>query len=489
MATSLSPAFAADHAPKALRVLAKPTGAICNLDCDYCFYLSKEQLYAGGSFRMSDEVLRAYIQQILAGHEQYDEVVVAFQGGEPTLMGLDFFRRTLDLERTFARPGQRIVNTVQTNATLLNNEWGEFFARHKFLVGVSIDGPRRLHDAYRVDKGGNPTFDRVMRGLRALTRHRVEWNALTTVNAANEDHGREVYEFLRDDCGARHLQFIPVVERTTPESLASLATRHGSRGPARPFYRQEGNQVTSRSTQAARYGRFMMDVFDEWVRRDVGRVYVQAFETALGHWLALEQAGLCVHAKTCGTQMAIEHNGDVYSCDHYVEPQYRLGNISEGHTLGSLARSERQHTFGQNKYDTLPRYCLECEVRFACNGGCPKDRFVVSPDGEPGLNYLCDGYRTFFSHIDRPMQIMAALLRARRTPTEVMSLIGSEVVDRTQGSGTRKGDESRLPEPAPVEERTQGGGSNDSAEPERHRAKGGQEDDTFHPAHITFVWK
>jgi uncharacterized protein len=386
-------------APAALHVMAKPTGAICNLDCEYCFFLSKEQLYPGSDFRMEPEVHEAYVTQLLAAHQEADEVVVAFQGGEPTLMGLDFFRRTLELEEKLRRPGQIILNTIQTNGTLLDDEWGSFLHDHGFLVGLSIDGPRTMHDAYRVDKGGKPTFDRVMRGLDVLRRHGVEWNALTTVNAANGDHGREVYGFLRDDLGAEFIQLIPIVERDTSEL--------------------QGELVTHRTVGAEQYGRFLIEVFEEWVRHDVGDVFVQVFDTALAHWMGMDQAGMCVHARTCGSALALEHNGDLYACDHYVEKDFLLGNIADGRTLLELAMSPQQTAFGQAKVDTLPDYCLTCDVRFACNGGCPKDRFLVTPDGEAGLHYLCAGYQRFFRHIDEPMRVMAGLLRRGEDATRI----------------------------------------------------------------------
>jgi uncharacterized protein len=399
--------------------MAKPTGAICNLDCEYCFFLSKDQLYPGSGFRMEPQVHEAYIDQLLAAHEGADEVVVAFQGGEPTLMGLDFFRRTLELEEELRRPGQRILNTMQTNGTLLDDEWADFLHEHGFLVGVSIDGPREMHDAYRVDKGGKPTFDRVVRGIDVLRRHEVDWNALTTVNAANGAHGREVYRFLRDDLGARFIQLIPIVERVTPELLPLAESGWGRRQGERPLYRQRGDQVTHRTVGAEQYGGFLVEVFEEWARHDVGDVFVQEFDTALAHWLGLDQAGMCVHARTCGSALALEHNGDIYSCDHYVEDDYLLGNIAEGRTLLELARSPQQAAFGNAKLDTLPEYCRSCDVRFACNGGCPKDRFIRTPDGEPGLHYLCAGYRRFFRHIDEPMRVMADLLRRGEDATGV----------------------------------------------------------------------
>jgi uncharacterized protein len=398
--------------------MSKPTGAICNLDCEYCFFLSKEELYPGSEFRMDPAVHEAYISQLLAAQAGLDEIVVAFQGGEPTMMGLDFFRRTLELERHYAPPGQRVLNTVQTNATLVDDEWAAFFAEHDFLVGVSIDGPRQMHDAFRVDTAGKPTFDRVVRGLDALKRHDVDWNALTTVNAANGDHGREVYRFLRDDLGARFVQLIPVVERATPELLPLAEAGWGRRrsGP-RPLYRQEGDLVTHRTVGARQYGQFLIDVFEDWARHDVGDVFVTMFDTALAHWMGMDQVGLCVHARTCGDAVALEHNGDLYSCDHYVEPDYRLGSITEGRTLLQLVDSPEQRAFGQAKLDTLPAYCRSCDVRFACNGGCPKDRFVQTPDGEPGLHYLCEGYQLFFRHVDTPMRVMADLLRRGQDAT------------------------------------------------------------------------
>jgi uncharacterized protein len=400
----------APAAHPAFHVMAKPTGAVCNLDCEYCYFLSKELLYPGSGFRMPPEVHETYVRQLFEGHCA-DEVVVAFQGGEPTLMGLGFFRRTLELEEQYRRPGQTVLNTVQTNGTLLDDEWAVFLRENHFLVGVSIDGPRDMHDAYRVDKGGKPTFDRVVRGIDVLRSHGVDWNALTTVNAANGDHGREVYTFLRDDLGARFIQLIPVVERATPDLLPFAEEGWGRRGGARPLYRQRGDLVTHRTVGAEQYGRFLVDVFEEWARHDVGEVFVQEFDTALAHWLGMDQAGLCVHARTCGSAVALEHNGDVYSCDHYVEDGYLLGNIAEGRPLLDLVTSPQQRSFGQAKLDSLPTYCRRCDVRFACNGGCPKDRFLTTPDGEPGLHYLCAGYQRFFRHVDEPMRLMAGLLR------------------------------------------------------------------------------
>ena len=435
---------------RAFHVMAKPAGAICNLDCEYCFFLSKDQLYPGSTFRMADGVHEAYVRQLIEAHRGAAEVVVAFQGGEPTLMGLDFFRRTVELAHRYAAPGQHVLTTVQTNGTLIDDEWAAFLREHDVLVGLSIDGPREMHDAYRVDKGGKPTYDRVVRGLLALQRHEVAWNALTTVNAANGDHGREVYTFLRDELGATFVQLIPIVERVTGQLLPLAEAGWGPRSGDRPLYRQAGDRVTHRSVGPEQYGRFMVEVFDEWVRHDVGDVFVQAFDTALAHWMGLDQVGLCVHARTCGDAVALEHNGDLYSCDHFVEPEYLLGNITEGRTLLQLVDSPRQRAFGQAKLDSLPPYCRSCDVRFACNGGCPKDRFRTTPDGDPGLHYLCAGYQAFFRHVDRPMRVMADLVRRGQDASGVRAWV-ARADTRVASSAGPAGDELE-PVPSTTEE-------------------------------------
>jgi uncharacterized protein len=408
-------------------LLAKPTGAVCNLDCDYCFFLSKEMLYPGSRFRMSDEVLEAYLRQLSEAHRGLPEVTIAWQGGEPTLMGLDFFRRSLEITTRLLEPGQQALHTIQTNGTLLDAEWASFLAEHSFLVGISIDGPEEIHDTYRVTKGGGGSFAKVMRGLGYLRDAGVDWNALTTIHASNADRGREVYRFLRDDCGARFIQFIPIIER-----VAEVQEDGGvpwSSWRDRPLYVQRGDVVTGRSVTGEQYGRFLIDVFEEWVRRDVGDVFVQMFDVALANW-AGEPPGLCVHSETCGRALALEHTGDLYSCDHFVEPDFLLGNVAE-HTLAEMVDSAEQRRFGDAKRDTLPRYCRECDVRFACHGGCPKDRFIETPDGEPGLNYLCAGYQAFFRHVDAPMREMTRLLRAGRAP--------SEIVERYAAGDRRRG--------------------------------------------------
>ena len=425
--------------PPAFHVMAKPTGAICNLDCSYCFFLSKEILYPGSRFRMAEELLEQYLRQLIEAHARSPVVTVAWQGGEPTLMGVEFFRRSVELAEGLLRPGQQVEYTIQTNATLLDEEWASFFKEHDFLVGVSIDGPRELHDAYRVNKGGKGSFDQVIAGLEQLKRADVQWNALTTIHAANAGHGAEVYRFLRDECGARFVQFIPIIERVAEAD--GEGTVPWSSWRDRPLYVQRGERVTGRSVTAEQYGRFLIDVFEDWVRRDVGKVYVQMFDVALANWVG-EPPSLCIHSETCGLALALEHTGDLYSCDHFVEPAYKLGNIKETPML-ELVASQRQRKFGLDKRDTLPRYCLECDVRFACHGGCPKDRFIRTPDGEPGLNYLCAGYKAFFHHVDPAMRFMAEQLRHGLAPAEIIQRYASADAQRgrnepcTCGSGRK----------------------------------------------------
>jgi uncharacterized protein len=392
-----------------IHVLAKPTGATCNLNCSYCFFLNKELLYPGSNFRMSEAVLENYIRQLIESHRA-DQVTVAWQGGEPTLMGLDFYRRALEFQKQYQRPGMVFENTMQTNGTLLNDDWCEFFREQGFLIGISIDGPGELHDAYRVDKRGRPTFDLVMRGLRLLQKHGVEYNILTTVNRLNADRPLEVYRFLRDEAGAPWMQFIPAIERLNDAGVSLC---------------QEGTAVSDRSVTPAQFGTFLITIFDEWVRHDVGRVFVQTFEAAVRNWLGLPSSGMCVFDATCGQGLALEHNGDLYSCDHFVEPKHLLGNIGRDH-MSDLAGSDQQHAFGRSKLERLPRHCRECEVGFACKGECPKNRFLTAPDGAPGLNYLCAGYRAFFRHIDHPLKIMAGLLRRGYGAAPVMQVLAEE---------------------------------------------------------------
>jgi uncharacterized protein len=394
-------------------IMTKPVGPICNLDCKYCFYLEKENLYPGTRhWAMPADVLERYIEQYIAA-QPGDEVHFAWQGGEPTLLGVDFFRVVVELEEKHAG-GKSIHNALQTNGTLLDDEWGAFLAEHKFLVGVSIDGPRELHDHYRVDKGQAPTFDRVMRGIQKLKDNGVEFNTLTVVNRVNSQFPLEVYRFLRE-IGSGFIQFIPVVERRAAEPdgdglvLIQPSSTHAG-------------EVTEWSVEPLAYGKFLSRVFDEWVKRDVGQCFIQLFDVALESWMGME-ASLCVFRKTCGSALAMEHGGDLYSCDHFVYPANKLGNVMET-TLREMVGSAQQKKFGLDKRDTLPRMCQTCDVRFACNGECPKHRFAMTPDGEPGLNYLCAGYKHFFHHIDPHMQFMAAELRAGRPPANIMRILG-----------------------------------------------------------------
>ncbi|HUN85162.1 MAG TPA: anaerobic sulfatase maturase [Terracidiphilus sp.] len=396
-------------------VLAKPIGPICNLDCRYCFYLEKEAIYPQASkWAMPEEVLDTYIRQYIEAHDT-PVVSFAWQGGEPTLLGVEYFRHLVEIQKKYAN-GKRIQNAFQTNGVLLNDDWAALFRANDFLIGISIDGPRELHDANRVDKGGQPTFDRVMRGIETLRRNDVAFNTLTTVHRDNADFPLEVYRFLKDN-GSGHMQFIPIVER-----IAYQATSDGLHLISPDF---DGSaRVAPWSVEPRQFGRFLCAIFDEWVRKDVGRYFVQLFDLSLEMWTGLESS-LCVFRRQCGSALAIEHCGDLYSCDHFVYPQNRLGNIMES-PLETLVDSPQQHSFGEAKESTLPRYCRECDVRFACNGECPKHRFLVTPDGEPGLNYLCAGYKMFFRHVDPYMRFMASELAMGRAPAGVMSRVAEQ---------------------------------------------------------------
>jgi uncharacterized protein len=389
----------------AFHVMAKPTGSKCNLDCAYCFYLKKEQMYPESDFRMSDAVMEQYIRQTIEGHRT-PEVTIAWQGGEPTLMGVDFFRRAVEVEKQCTRPGMQIENTFQTNGVLLNEEWCKFFHENNFLIGLSIDGPRRLHDAYRRDKGGAATFDKVMRAARLLQEHKVEFNVLCAVNSVNSRHPLEVYRFFRDELGARYLQFIPIVERQND-------TGH-----------QEGPCITDRCVRSEQWGKFLIEIFDEWLHRDVGVMFVPLFDAVLASYVR-GYSTVCVLQPTCGQAVALEHTGDLYSCDHYVEPTHWLGNIQDS-PLENLVSSVKQRAFGDDKSSTLPQYCRNCEFLFTCHGECPKNRVLMTPDGEPGLNWLCAGLKAFYAHSQRPMRMMAELLQRGRYADEIMPILAKE---------------------------------------------------------------
>lgn len=415
------------NAPPRFHLLTKPSGSTCNIDCTYCFFLSKEALYPNEKNRMSDATLETYIRQLLESHRT-PTVTVAWQGGEPTLMKVEFFRRSLELVEKYRRPGQRVEHTFQTNGILLDDEWCAFFKENNFLVGLSVDGPRELHDEYRVDRSKKGTFDKVMNGWKLLHKHGVEFNVICTVNAANEKHGRTVYRFFRDEMDAKWIQFIPIVERASAETI-DIANQGWSEQPNRKrlLYTQDGNLVTKRSVGGEQYGRFLVDVFEEWVRHDVGNVYVQLFDVTLEAYFGRHM--LCIHAPTCGYGPALEYNGDVYSCDHFVEPRYKLGNIHQT-PLVQLVASAEQRKFGDDKRDSLTAQCRACEVKPLCNGGCPKDRFATSRDGEQGQNYLCAGLELFFKHTRPAMQTMAQLLQRGGAPSEIMALTAAEDAKR-----------------------------------------------------------
>jgi len=393
--------------------MAKPAGPLCNLRCAYCFYLEKERLFSKGDFRMSDAVLEAYVRQYIES-QPTPEVHFAWQGGEPTLLGVEFFKKAVALQKQYAG-GKRITNAFQTNGTLLDDAWGAFLAENQFLVGLSIDGPAALHDCWRVDRAGEPSFERVMRGLRVLQKHAVEFNALTVVHRKNSQKPLEVYWFLKE-IGVEFMQFIPLVERLPDAEAKRLGLELATppdRAPTSP-------PVTPWSVQPRALGEFLCAIFDEWVKQDVGQIFVQIFDMALAQW-AGQGATLCVFAPECGSALALEHNGDLYACDHYVYGHYKLGNLLE-HPLSELAALPKQRQFGRDKREKLPSTCLACPVRFVCNGDCPKHRFLRTPQGEPGLSYLCAAYKRFFTHIEPAMRTMCELLHQRRAPAEIMNL-------------------------------------------------------------------
>lgn len=400
--------FVYDKLP-GFHVMAKPTGPICNLDCKYCFYLEKENLYnTVQDFKMPDDVLESFIKQMIEAHDT-PTANFAWQGGEPTLLGVEYFEKVVSLQAKYSN-GKQITNAFQTNGVLLDDRWGELFAANGFLVGLSIDGPRELHDEYRVNKGNKPTFDNVIRGLDFLKKYNVDFNTLTVVHAGNSKYPKQVYNFLKE-IDSKFMQFIPIVERI------SQAPGNNDLKLVSPDY-EESAVVTSWSVQPDGYGKFLIEIFEEWVRNDVGKYFVQIFDVALEAWVG-QNPSLCVFRDECGQAMAIEHNGDLYSCDHYVYPENKLGNIMES-PLVSMLHSKQQVKFGRDKNDTLPKFCLDCDVRFVCNGECPKHRFVKTPDSKEGLNYLCAGYKKFFTHIDPYMRFMAGQLQKQSAPANVM---------------------------------------------------------------------
>lgn len=392
-----------------LYVMTKPVSSMCNLNCKYCYYLEKANLYRdedkAGRFTMSDDLLERFIESYIES-QTTPEVLFCWHGGETLMRPLSFYKRVVELQRRYAR-GRRIDNTIQTNGTLLTDEWCEFFKENGWLVGVSIDGPQEFHDEYRRNKMGQPSFRKVMQGIDLLKKHGVEWNALAVVNDYNADYPLEFYNFFKEiDC--HYIQFTPIVERiynhTDGRHLASLANKGDV--PLADF-----------SVSPEQWGEFLCTIFDEWVKGDVGKYFIQLFDSTLANWVG-EQPSVCTMARTCGHAGVMEYNGDVYSCDHFVFPEYKLGNIRT-HTLVEMMYSDRQQKFGQAKYDSLPSQCKNCEFLFACNGECPKNRFAFTANGEPGLNYLCAGYKRFFKHVAPYMEFMKNELKAGRAPANV----------------------------------------------------------------------
>ena len=398
--------------PNAFQVMLKPAGPSCNLNCKYCYYLEKSKLFHGdNSFRMTEGLLENFTKQYIESQE-VPVVTFTWQGGEPTLMGLEFFRKAIEFQKKYAG-GKRIDNAFQTNGTRLNDEWCNFFSDNKILVGISIDGAEHNHDRYRKTASGGPTFKRVMRGIELLQKHRVEFNTLSVVNDYNVDFASETYRFLKS-IGSVFIQFLPVVERVAgnmEKTNLSLVA---------PNYPGDAS-VTPWSVPPEKFGRFLIKIFDEWVRNDVARYYVQIFDATLAS-LVGEMPGICVFSETCGDALVMEHNGDLFSCDHFVYPEYFLGNLTEM-SLVNLVKSQQQFDFGIDKRNKLPRYCLQCDVRYVCHGECPKHRFINTPDGKPGLNYLCEGYKLFFHHVEPYMAFMAKELANKRPPANVMNWI------------------------------------------------------------------
>ena len=405
-----------DWSQLGLHVIAKPTGPVCNIRCEYCFYLEKEKLYPEGEkWKMSDQTLEAYVRQYIeAQPPEVEEIDFAFQGGEPTLLGIDFFRRAIELQKQYAPDGKKIHNSLQTNGIKLDDRWCEFLKENGFLVGLSLDGPADLHNRYRVDRQGRGTHDRVLRAMACLKKHAVEFNALVCVNRTNADHPRPVYRFFQQ-AGVEFLQFIPIVEPLPGVRSGEVKPELGA---------EPESLVGPRSVRPEQFGRFLIGVFDQWIENDVGRIFVRDFDQTLAAWVGVG-ASLCVYAKECGRATAIEHNGDLYSCDHYVEPGHKLGNVRET-PIKEMVNSSFQERFGRDKWNTLPECCRKCRYLSACHGACPKDRILVAPNGQPGLNYLCAGFKQYFAHVDPYMKFMADEVRAGRPAATVMQKLRAE---------------------------------------------------------------
>lgn len=395
---------------KPLYVMLKPAGAHCNLACKYCYYLEKNKLYPTAQRHlMSDEMLEQFTREYIEA-QTMNQVLFTWHGGEPLLRSLDFYRKALSLQQKYAG-GRRIENVIQTNGTLLTDEWCEFFAQNHWLVGISIDGPQPYHDHYRLTAAGKPSWKKVMQGIKLLKKHGVEWNAMAVVNAYNANHPLEFYRFFKEN-GCQFLQFTPIVERLTRHedgrTLASLADK-------------DEISLSEASVAPEQWGYFLCAIFDEWVRKDVGKIFVEIFDCTLANWMGISP-GICAYSKECGHAGVMEHNGDVYSCDHFVFPEYKLGNIRD-HSLIDMLYGEQQQEFSRLKHSSLPRQCKECDMEFACHGECPKNRFMKDKYGDSGLNYLCPGYYHYYQHVAPYMDYMKQELMSQRPPSNIMKVV------------------------------------------------------------------
>lgn len=395
---------------KPLYVMLKPTGAHCNLACKYCYYLEKNKLYPTAQRHlMSDEMLEQFTREYIEA-QTMNQVLFTWHGGEPLLRSIDFYRKALSLQQKYAG-GKRIDNVIQTNGTLLTDEWCEFFAQNHWLVGISIDGPQPDHDHYRLTAAGKPSWKKVMQGIKLLKKHGVEWNAMAVVNAYNANHPLEFYRFFKEN-GCQFLQFTPIVERLTRHedgrTLASLADK-------------DEISLSEASVAPEQWGYFLCAIFDEWVRKDVGKIFVEIFDCTLANWMGISP-GICAYSKECGHAGVMEHNGDVYSCDHFVFPEYKLGNIRD-HSLIDMLYGEQQQEFSRLKHSSLPRLCKECDMEFACHGECPKNRFMKDKYGDSGLNYLCPGYYHYYQHVAPYMDYMKQELMSQRPPSNIMKVV------------------------------------------------------------------
>ena len=395
---------------KPLYVMLKPAGAHCNLACKYCYYLEKNKLYPTAQRHlMSDEMLEQFTREYIEA-QTMSQVLFTWHGGEPLLRSIDFYRKALSLQQKYAG-GRRIDNVIQTNGTLLTDEWCEFFAQNHWLVGISIDGPQPDHDHYRLTAAGKPSWKKVMQGIKLLKKHGVEWNAMAVVNAYNANHPMEFYRFFKEN-GCQFLQFTPIVERLTRHedgrTLASLADK-------------DEISLSEASVAPEQWGYFLCAIFDEWVRKDVGKIFVEIFDCTLANWMGISPS-ICAYSKECGHAGVMEHNGDVYSCDHFVFPEYKLGNIRD-HSLIDMLYGEQQHEFSRLKHSSLPRQCKECDMEFACHGECPKNRFMKDKYGDSGLNYLCPGYYHYYQHVAPYMDYMKQELMSQRPPSNIMKVV------------------------------------------------------------------